>query len=178
MPAALKIVLIAILFVAAIYDFRFRRIPNWLNLSGVILGVAINTLFFAQNGLLAAVLGIAFSLLVYVPLYLIRGMGAGDVKLMAAVGAIAGPWNWLGIFLATALLGGVVSLVFVAFKRRLHQTCFNVALVVAELSQFRLPSKSDSQLDIRHPRAVGMPHGVLIALGALAFLIFRQNLIT
>jgi prepilin peptidase CpaA len=100
------------------------------------------------------------------------------VKLMAAVGAIAGPWNWLGIFLATALLGGVVSLVFVAFKRRLHQTCFNVALVVAELSQFRLPSKSDSQLDIRHPRAVGMPHGVLIALGALAFLIFRQNLIT
>ena len=53
-------------------------------------------------------------LLVYVPLYLIRGMGAGDVKLMAAVGAIAGPGHWLGIFLATAVIGGVVSLLVMA----------------------------------------------------------------
>ena len=178
MSAALNVVLIAVLLVAAIYDLRFRRIPNWLNLSGVILGVAVNTLLFARNGFLAAVLGITFSLLVYVPLYLIRGMGAGDVKLMAAVGAIAGPWNWLGIFVATALLGGLVALVFVACKRRLHETCFNVALVVTELSQCRMPSKSNSQLDVRHPRAFGMPHGVLIALGALAFLLIRHGLIT
>jgi prepilin peptidase CpaA len=178
MSTALKVLLIAIVLVAAIYDLRFRRIPNWLNLSGVILGLAVNTFLFGRHGFILAVLGIASSLAIYLPLYLIRGMGAGDVKLMAAVGAIAGPWNWFGIFLATALLGGVVSLVFVAFKKRFHQTCFNVALVATELCQFRLPSKSNSQLDVRHPRALGMPHGVLIAIGTVAFLIVRRDLIT
>src|SRR5690242_7456703 len=120
MSTALKVLLIAIVLVAAIYDLRFRRIPNWLNLSGVILGVSVNTVLFGRSGLMLAFLGISFSLLIYVPLYLIRGMGAGDVKLMAAVGAIAGPWNWFAIFVATALLGGVAALVFVGFKRRLH----------------------------------------------------------
>ena len=178
MSTTLKVLLIAIVLVAAIYDLRFRRIPNWLNLSGVILGIGVNTVLFARHGFVLALLGITFSLFVYVPLYLIRGMGAGDVKLMAAVGAIAGPWNWFGIFLATALLGGVVSILFVAFKRRFHQTCFNVALVVNELCHFRLPSKSNSQLDVRDPHALGMPHGMLIAIGAVAFLIVRQDLVT
>jgi prepilin peptidase CpaA len=175
MPTALKLILIAVVLIAAIYDLRFRRIPNWLNLSGVILGLGVNTFLFARSGLLLAVLGIACSLAVYVPLYLIRGMGAGDVKLMAAVGAITGPWNWLGIFVATALLGGVVSIVFIAFKGRFHQTCFNVALIVTELGHLRLPSKSYSQLDVRDPRAVGMPHGTLIAVGTLGFLIVSRN---
>ena len=171
MPTTLKLLLMAIVVVAAIYDLRFRRIPNWLNLSGVVLGVLVNTVLFAGSGLAVAALGIGCSLLVYVPLYLIRGMGAGDVKLMAAVGAIAGPWNWLGIFIATALLGGVVSLVFVGLKGRFQQTCLNVGLIVNELCQLRLPAKSNPHLDVRDPQALGMPHGALIAMGAVAFLI-------
>jgi prepilin peptidase CpaA len=173
---ALPVLLIAIVLVAAIYDLRFRRIPNWLNLSGVIVGVVLNTILFARPGFIGAVLGIGCALIVYLPLYLIRGLGAGDVKLMAAVGAIAGPGNWFGIFIATALLGGVVSIVFVALKRRFQQTYLNVALIVTELCHFRLPAKSNSQLDVRDPRAVGMPHGMLIAIGAVAFLIMFKGL--
>lgn len=175
MPAALKLILLVIVLIAAIYDLRYRRIPNWLNLSGVVLGLGINTLLFAGSGLIGAVLGMACSLIVYVPLYLIRGMGAGDVKLMMAVGAIAGPWNWFGIFVATALLGGLVSIVLVALKRRLHETYFNVGLIVSELYHLRLPSKINSQLDVRDPHAVGMPHGALIAIGAVAFLITSRS---
>lgn len=175
MPTALKFLLLVLVLIAAIYDLRFRRIPNWLNLSGVVLGLGINTLLFARDGLVGAVLGMTCSLIVYVPLYLIRGMGAGDVKLMAAVGAIAGPWNWFGIFVATALLGGVVSIVFVALKRRLYQTSFNAAFIVGELCHLRLPSKSNSQLDVRDPHAVGMPHGTLIAVGSVAFLILSRG---
>ncbi len=176
MPTALKALLLVVVVVAAIYDLRFRRIPNWLNLTGVVLGIAINTILFAGHGLTAAVLGIGCSMAVYVPLYLIRGMGAGDVKLMAAVGAIAGPWNWFGIFVATALLGGVVSLLFVALKRRLHETCWNVALIVHELYHLRLPSKSNARLDVRNPQALGMPHGTLIAIGAAVFLLVSPGL--
>jgi prepilin peptidase CpaA len=176
MPTALKIPLIALVIAAAIYDLRFRRIPNWLNLSGVILGLGINTLLFAGNGLILALLGIACSLAVYVPLYLLRGMGAGDVKLMAAVGALAGPSNWFRIFIATALLGGLVSLLLVAWKKRLHQTCSNVALIVTELGQLRLPSKHHAQLDVRVPGALGMPHGAVIAVGVIVFLVLSRSL--
>ncbi|MBV9155156.1 MAG: prepilin peptidase [Acidobacteriaceae bacterium] len=173
MPVVLRIALISVVLVAGIYDLRFRRIPNWLNLSGVILGVGINTLLFEQHGLAASTLGLLCALGIYVPLYLIRGMGAGDVKLMAAVGAIAGPENWLWIFLATALLGGFVSLVFVAIKGRFHQTILNLILIVAELSHFRLPSEKDSRLDVRNKEALRIPHGALIATGSMAFLLFN-----
>ncbi len=172
MPVLLRIALISVVLMAGIYDLRFRRIPNWLNLSGVVLGVGINTLLFAEQGLAAAVLGLLCALGVYVPLYLIRGMGAGDVKLMAAVGAIAGPHNWLWIFLATALLGGFVALVFIMAKRRLYQTFLNLILILAELSHFRLPAEKDSRLDVRNKEALRIPHGALIATGSIAFLIF------
>lgn len=171
MPFTLKIVLVCIVLAAGAYDLRFRRIPNWLNLSGIILGLGMNTLLLAPHGLATALLGMICSLMVYVPLYLVRGMGAGDVKLMAAVGAICGPGNWLGIFIATALLGGVVSLLFIALRKRFHQTFLNLSLILAELSHGRLPANADSRVDVRNSQALRLPHGALIATGAIAFLI-------
>ncbi len=171
MPTALKIVLVCIVLAAGTYDLRFRRIPNWLNLSGIVLGLGMNTLLLARHGLAMGLLGMICSLGVYVPLYLIRGMGAGDVKLMAAVGAISGPQNWLGIFIATALLGGIVSILFVLFRKRFHQTVLNLSVIIAELAHCRLPANADSRIDVRSSRASRMPHGALIATGAIAFLI-------
>lgn len=172
MPAVLSIVLLLIVLPAAAYDLRYRRIPNWLTLSGIVLGIGTNTLLFGVHGALAACLGLLCALAVYVPLYLIRGMGAGDVKLMAAVGAIAGPSNWLGIFLATALIGGAVSLVMVAWKKRTRKTLSNLALIGIELFHFRLPSEAEPRLDMRHSDALRLAHGVIIAAGSIAFLLF------
>ena len=106
MPLVLKIALIAVVASAAFYDVRTRKIPNWLNLSGLVLGLGLNTLLLHAHGIMVALLGLGLSLLIYIPLYLIRGMGAGDVKLMAAVGSIAGPQNWLIIFVVTAIWAG------------------------------------------------------------------------
>jgi prepilin peptidase CpaA len=171
MPTFVKILLLTLVVVAGIYDLRFRKIPNWLNLSGVVLGLGVNTLLLAGHGFAMALLGLGCSLAVYVPLYLIRGMGAGDVKLMAAVGAMAGPRDWLIIFLVTALLGGVVSILFIAWKKRFHQTSLNLAVIVGELSHGRMPSDRDARLDVRDSRALRLPHGTLIATGAIAFLV-------
>ena len=173
MPVLIRIFLVSVVLTAGIYDLRFRRIPNWLNLSGIVLGLGMNALLLGPQGLEAALLGVLCALAVYVPLYIIRGMGAGDVKLMAAVGALAGPENWFGIFLTTALLGGFVSLVFVASKKRFQETCLNVVLIVAELSHFRLPSRKNERLDIRNTQALRIPHGALIATGSIAFLLFN-----
>lgn len=171
MPTLLKILLLSIVLAAGIYDLRFRRIPNWLNLSGVVLGLGVNTLLLARHGFAISLFGLICSLAVYVPLYLIRGMGAGDVKLMAAVGAMAGPRNWLIIFIATALLGGLVSILLIMLKKRCHQTWLNLAVILGELSHGRMPSHRDARLDVRDSRALRIPHGTIIATGAIAFLL-------
>ena len=170
MPLALKIALISLVISAGLYDLRTRKIPNWLNLSGLILGVGLNTLLLHGHGIMVALLGLGLSLLIYIPLYLVRGMGAGDVKLMAAVGSIAGPHNWLVIFVVTALLGGLVALALVFFKRRIHETISNLSVILWELTRGRAPFHKDASLDMRSPRSLGLPHGAIIALGCLAFL--------
>ncbi|MBV9760430.1 MAG: prepilin peptidase [Acidobacteriaceae bacterium] len=178
MPLPLKLVLISTVIAAGLFDLRYRRIPNWLNLGAITAGLAANILLFALHGFTFALLGMGCSLLIYVPLYLVRGMGAGDVKLMAAVGAIVGPWNWLGIFLCTALLGGLVSLLYVLLRRRLNQTMLNLGLIASDLLHARLPAERHASLDIRHAEALRMPHGAVIALGAMVFLGLGSKIIT
>lgn len=178
MPLSLKLVLACTVIAAGLFDLRYRRIPNWLNLGAITAGLTANILLFALHGFVIALLGVGCSLLIYVPLYLVRGMGAGDVKLMAAIGAIVGPWNWLGIFLFTALLGGIVSLLYVVLRRRLSQTFLNLALIVTDLLHIRLPAKREARFDIRHAEALRVPHGAVIALGAIVFLVLGSKIIT
>ncbi len=176
MPSILTFALVALVLTAAIYDFRFRRIPNWLNLSGLIVGVGLNTLLFAQHGFLAASLGTLLPLALYVPLYLLRAMGAGDVKLMAAVGSIAGPQNWIGILVFTAFSGGVLALAVAASRGRLQRTLTNVAVLANELTHFRAPASRHEGLDVRNSRSVRLPHGVAIAAGSLTFVVLNFTL--
>ncbi len=175
MPVLLTIVLVCTATLAAIYDLRYRRIPNWVSLSGIVLGFGCNTLLLGLDGLRGAALGLLCAAVIYVPLYLVRGMGAGDVKLMAAVGALAGPKGWFEIFLATALIGGVTSLAVIATKGRVHQTFWNVGLIVTELLHFRAPAVRDSRLDLRHREALGLPHGAAIAAGSLLFVFLHAS---
>jgi prepilin peptidase CpaA len=128
-----------------------------------------------MHGLRTAALGMLFSLAVYVPLYLSRGMGAGDVKLMAAVGAITGAANWFVIFLATIVAGGIASVVYVLCKRKFSQTILNLLAIVTSLSRCELPSKNDPELDIRNPNALRMPHGAMIAVGCVVFLFIKAR---
>lgn len=174
LPIILRIVLVAVVVTAAAYDFKYRRIPNWLNLSGLILGFGLNLYLIGGPGLLSAGEGFLLALAIYIPLYLLRGMGAGDVKLMAALGAIAGPLPWLEIFIATALLGGLAAAVLAMSKKRFLETCWNVIGILKDLMHLRAPFFSKAQLDIRDSRALRMPHGVTIAIGALGALGLSQ----
>ncbi len=171
MPAVVKILLVTVVLIAAVYDLRFRRIPNWLSVSGVVAGFVVNTALAGRHGLAVAALGLGCAFLVYVPLYVVRAMAAGDVKLMAAVGAMAGAGNWLAIFLITAILGGLVSLVVIASHKRFHRTLSNLSVIGAELLHFRMPFASEKRLDVRNPEALRLPHGAVIAAGCIVFLL-------
>ncbi|MGH9625306.1 MAG: A24 family peptidase [Bryobacteraceae bacterium] len=170
MPLAIVILLLALAFAAGWFDLRFRRIPNWLSLSGAVLGIGLNVLLAGRYGAAESLLGILCAFAVYVPLFLLRAMGAGDVKLMIAIGAIAGPRNWFEIFLASALLGGVVALAFAIVKRRLRQTCGNTGTILLALSHGMLPFHADPKLDVQNTESLRMPHGTVIAGGVLIFL--------
>ncbi len=171
LPILFRAFLVAFVLMAAIYDIRFRRIPNWLNLSGLVLGFGLNLLFFQIHGAVTAVEGLLLATAIYLPMYMLRGMGAGDVKLMAAVGAIVGPSNWLIILLATGLAGGAGGAGYALLKRRLSETCCNLYFLIKDLVQLRAPHRTNPQLDFRNPASLRMPHGLIIALGCVAVLI-------
>lgn len=171
MPVVLKVVLLALAIAAGWFDLRFRRIPNWLNLSGAVLGIGLNVLYAGRHGAAESLLGILCAFAVYAPLFLLRAMGAGDVKLMIAVGAIAGPHNWFEVFLATALLGGVVALIVAALKRKLRQTCGNTGAIVLSLAHGLLPFHANPQLDVQNAESLRIPHGAVIAGGVFVFLL-------
>jgi prepilin peptidase CpaA len=170
-PPGVEALLLTIVLGAAVYDVRYRRIPNWLSLSGVLLGLAMNSfLYQGWPGLRISLVGLAAGFGVYFVLYALRAMGAGDVKLMAAVGAIVGWQDWFGTFLITAIVGGVMALILVATKGRVKKTLWNVGFIINEMKSGRPAYMRKEELDVRSPKALGLPHGAVIAVGTIFFL--------
>jgi prepilin peptidase CpaA len=174
MPIVSTVVLVALVLSAGWFDARLRKIPNWLNASGLAIGIVLGACH-GMAGLRTAALGCVCALAVYLPLYILRGMGAGDVKLMAAVGALTGPSNWLVVFFVTAILGGLASLGLVVVRRACKQTLNNLLFIISEVLQFRAPCGRAPELDIRNPRALRLPHGVVIAAGCLIFTVYVRS---
>lgn len=172
LPLVLKLALALLVITAGVYDVLWRRIPNWLVLPGFLLGLGLNALLGSDYapGLKEAGLGAGLAFLVYFPLYLLGGMGAGDVKLMTAIGAIVGWKNWLVIFIFSGILGGVIALAIVLSKGRLRQTFWNLGYILWELAHLRSPRRSGEEFDVSSGKGLTMPHGAVVALGCLFFL--------
>ena len=175
LPIEVEGALVALALAAAFYDLRFRRIPNWLCLTGAILGIVLNYRISQFAGLRQASLGVALAVAIYFPLFALRAMGGGDVKLMAAIGALVGPSNWFPIFLLTALFGGAMALALLAIRGGLLQALRNVATILSALVHFRIPHRTDPALDVAYPGAVTLPHAISICAGTLAFLWFLNS---
>jgi len=169
-PRPILLALLALVIVAAVFDFKSRRIPNWLTLTGVLCGIGIHCWISQWQGLLVATLGMGLALLIYLPLFALRAVGGGDVKLMAAVGALAGANDWVLIFLITAILGGVVALLLVVAKGRLTKTLRNVGVILNEMAHLRAPHEHHEELDVTSDKALRLPHGCTIAASTLLYL--------
>ena len=172
MSFVLKLVVLAVVLTGGWIDLRSRRIPNWLNLSALILGLGLNIFLSQQEGFKLSAEGLGLALLIYLPLNLIRAMGAGDVKFMAAIGALIGPERWFAMFLITAILGGIASLGLIVVRNRLHVTLSNLSTIATELLHARLPFEKDPSLDVHDRRALGLPHGTVIAISTCLFIAF------
>ena len=172
MRIVFRALLVILTLIAAAYDWKYRRIPNWLTLAGVTAGLAVNTYMGGISGLWLAVSGAAFALLIYLPLYALRAMGAGDAKLMAAVGALMGPFTWWAIFIYTMLIGGVIAVGVIVVRGRFRRTLQNLGTILASLVRARRPWIENPELDVRDRRSMRLPHAVTIAAGTVAYLLF------
>lgn len=170
-PPSVLVVLLGLLIGAAVFDVRYRRIPNWLTLAGLLLGFAINFgIGPPEGGVVFALEGFAVGFGVYMFLYVLRAMGAGDVKLMGAVGALVGWERWFGIFLVTAIVGGVMAMALVLVRGRLKKTLFNVGFIFSEIRHGRPAYVGQEELDVRSGKGASLPHGAVIAIGTIFFL--------
>ncbi|WP_434718326.1 prepilin peptidase [Paraburkholderia sp. A1BS-2L] len=165
--------LLALVAIAAGTDLRTRRIPNWLILSALALAIAVQGhLHGASGGSSRWVLGMLTGGGLFFPLYLLRGMGAGDVKLMAAVGAFVEPGVALQIAVFTCVIGGVWALAAIVMRGTLKSAGENVLEIV--LSSVG-PSGGDVNVgkSARAASVGSLPYGVAIALGTLGVMMLN-----
>jgi len=165
MNILITITLIIVVVAAASIDVRKRKIPNWVTLPSAMTGVLLNFSFFGFRGLLSAIFGIlaGFFLLFFV--YLMGGMGAGDVKLMAVIGAFLGPWLVFVAFIWMALAGGILALCLILWRRAFRQTFQNIKTIL--LTLFLRTSPRQTQITIENPKLIKLPYGVPIATGTI-----------
>jgi prepilin peptidase CpaA len=123
-----------------------------------------------------ALIGLAVAFGLYVVLYALHAMGAGDVKLMAAVGALVGWQRWFGIFFVTALIGGVLALILVVARGRLKKTLFNLSFILSEMKSGRPAYLANEELDVANKKALGLPHGAVIAVSTILYLVLSASL--
>ncbi|HEY1297268.1 MAG TPA: prepilin peptidase [Chloroflexota bacterium] len=107
---------------AAVTDVWSRRIPNWVTFGTLLLGVVLNTWLHGAEGLVGAVAGAALGLALLLPFYAMGAVGAGDVKLLGALGALLGPQALLWVALYAAIVCGVRSAFILARRGRLSAT--------------------------------------------------------
>jgi len=120
------------LLTAAVIDLRSRRIPNELTAAMALIGIGLAAAGVSGVTVGASLAGMVLGLLLMLPGYALGATGAGDVKLMAAVGAIVGPALVVSAFLCTSLAGGVLAIVVAIRRRRLAATLTQTGRLVAD----------------------------------------------
>ncbi len=159
------------LAVGIIYmDVKYRRIPNKLVLVTLLVGLAINSYFGAWHGILSSLLGLVIAFGLMFLFHLFGTMGAGDVKLFAAIGALVGSSIDLQKFLIVAITGGVLAILKMVYARRATTTMVGVAQFFIGL----LPGQTIPKLQVPGDHQHTLPYAVPICLGSvLSFFLFR-----
>lgn len=161
------------LLAAIITDTATRKIPNNLVLAGIAAAFLCQGLLTGGNGLLDSLKGLGLGFILFMPMYLLRAMGAGDVKLMAMVGAFTGSEDILGVVLSALLAGGVLSLLFALKLKAIHQLFENMKLLMlismSKISAGKIPV-NDATIS-----SIGtLPYAWAIALGTAGYFIWRM----
>lgn len=147
-------------------DLRSRRIPNWLTVSGALVGLALNAVFLRWSGVKSSLLGLLLGLGLLLPFVLVRSLGAGDWKLAGALGSFSGPALLLDLLLGSIFIAGLMALALIVYKGRVRETVRNIGHILVSLVTFRLPG---SRVSLDNPDALKVPYGVALALTVVLY---------
>ncbi len=167
--------LATLLGVAVFSDLRTRRIPNVLVATGITLGFLFQAAAPEGDGLfsrwwgaigpLQGLYGLLTGLALFMPFYMLRTLGAGDVKLLGMVGVWFGPRPMIGVFLLTLLVGGVLALVVALWNRSLRQALGNIRFMLTD-TVVRVTSGGSGQVAAPARISGRLPYAIAIAVGA------------
>lgn len=170
MPGSIEIALVALVTAAAWSDLRTRRIPNWITVPGAALGFILQACYGGLHGALASLAGAALGLGIFLVFYMAGGMGAGDVKLFGAVGALTGPQVLILVFVFTGLLGGIAAVALAASRGRLRETLEQTRELLLDLGRLRWQEVRGTSAAAA-PDSLRLPYGMVIAGGTLVALV-------
>lgn len=178
----LPLILLSLLLILAVWhDVRSRRIPNLLVLAGIVIALALQLalpagegLFvmpFGSIGVLWSLAGLGVGLALLLPMYALRALGAGDVKLMAMIGAFVGPATICGIAVCTLVAGGVLAILVSLYLGTLKRMLGNSVHLMLH-SMFGALSGQSAAIDAPSAPSGKLPYAIAIAAGTAPYLVY------
>jgi len=168
---AVALILVPMAIMITYMDIRYRRIPNKLVLITLVGGIAVNTVAHGWSGFFASLggMGLAFGLMFF--LHAFGTMGAGDVKLFAAIGSVLGISLVPPTLLVVAVTGGVFAILKMIHAKRVTSTMLGVLQFFIGL----LPGQRVPRFEIPADRSYTLPYALPICCGSLiALVVFHQ----
>ncbi len=169
-----RFILFIIILIAAMFDIKTRRIPNKLVFSGTLAAIAFHTFYPSGIGALNSVEGLAVGFASLLPLYMMRAMGAGDVKLMAMVGTFLGPASALGAVITTFIVGGVLAILAATRNKSLQRMANNIKSLMFQ-GMVGVATGNHRSIEIGSASAGKLPYGIAIAIGTTIHLLLSKT---
>ena len=170
------------LIVAAWIDGKELRVPNWITfpmaLSGLLYHTCSTGFGDAESGFLGAIAGLGMGLLTLLPLYAVGGMGAGDVKLMAGMGAwLANYMQVWEAFCVSVVVGAIMAIIMVWRSGKFAEHQANFVTILGEWMTIRDPRELSKIAKERKPRMALLPYGIPICIGSIGYFLYEGMMI-
>jgi prepilin peptidase CpaA len=166
-----KVVCILLIW-AAYIDGKELRVPNWLTFPMVLSGLAYSAWVGGWAGLGDGLVGMCVGLATLLPLYAVGGMGAGDVKLMAGIGAWLGASATWNAFVVSVIVGAIMAVAMVAWRKSWKKHCGNFSQIMLEFMTVKSPGELSRIAAERKPQMLLLPYGIPICVGSIAYFFY------
>jgi prepilin peptidase CpaA len=165
------LVLVPATLYASWIDYAERRVPNWLNAALAVIGLTLQATYFGWNGVGYGLLGLLVGFAVLIVPWLMHGMGAGDVKLMMAIGTWLGPWLTLVSFCAGGIIGGLIAIIMICSTGRTLHALGNMQTIMTKVRRVDTAFGEYGSAKSFGVTSQLLPYGVPLTMGTIAVLL-------
>jgi prepilin peptidase CpaA len=162
-----------VLVVAAVIDGWKLKVPNWITFPMIATGWLYSFACGGWSGLGWSLLATMFGLALLYGIYMVGGMGAGDVKLLAGIGAWVHAEHTWNIFAATAIVGGIMAIAMIAYSGRWKKHFQQFNMLIGEFVEVRDPEALFQRAAERKQRMYLLPYGIPMTIAALGYFAFQ-----